>query len=431
MFYRKNKQLINELSDRLDLVTNKINAVNQYLPTIEFTSDGHILGANKLFLDIIGYSNDEVEGKHHSSVCFSEYANSKEYSKFWPHLSSGKITSGRFQRKHKNGHEIWLEATYFPIKHDGKVTSVMKIASDVTHDSQIRMTSSSILEALERSLATIEFTPQGDIITANSNFLMVVGYTLNDIKDRHHKIFCYDDFYNSEPNFWQDLALGHAKVGQFRRKTSSGSDIWLEASYNPILDTTGNVVKVIKFATDITQQIQRNNAVAKASEVAHSTAVETAQIAKQGAVLLEDCVNVSQSISKNVDDAVTQTKELNSRSADIAEIVSTIKAIADQTNLLALNAAIEAARAGDSGRGFAVVADEVRQLAARTAESTNEIENVVSSNKTLTSNVMASMAHISVITNEGSDKITQVSSVMNEIHQGAENVTQTVGMLNS
>lgn len=425
-----NKKKIIQLSEELEEKNSQLDCINRSLPTIEFTIDGNVLTCNTLFLDIIGYEIEEVEGNHHSSVCFIDYTKTKEYAQFWKELAQGEMQSGRFRRKHKLGHEIWLDATYIPILQDNKVVKVMKIATDVTEINNQRVESVSILSALDRSLATIEFTPDGRVINANENFLRVVGYRINDVRDKHHSIFCDDKFYLENPTFWEELGKGQIKAGQFKRKGYSGQEIWLEATYNPIINDHGIVTKVIKFATDITAQIQRNDAVAQASDVAHSTSVETAQIAKQGSELLSDCVNVSISIDTKVEEAVEKTKELNSRSQDIAEIVSTIKGIAEQTNLLALNAAIEAARAGEQGRGFAVVADEVRQLAGRTSSSTKEIETVVSNNQLLTTSVMDSMHEVSKISNEGTQKITEISSVMDEIYIGAENVTQTVGQLN-
>ncbi|WP_341537396.1 methyl-accepting chemotaxis protein [Vibrio sinensis] len=430
MIFSRNQKKVVELTEKLEAALSQLNAINNSVPTIEFTPDGKVITANSLFLDVIGYSLDEVRDRHHSSVCFAEYTRTAEYAKFWQDLAKGVMQSGRFKRKHKTGREIWLEATYFPVLVDGKVVKVMKIASDVTDKHEESAARSGVLEALDRSLATIEFTPTGQIITANDNFLATVGYRPNDIIGKHHRIFCEDKFYSENPTFWESLASGQFKAGQFLRRGNGGREVWLEATYNPIFDSNGAVIKVIKFATDITAQMRRNDAVAHASDVAHSTSVETAQIAKQGSELLADCVNVSLSIDSKIEEAVEHTKELNNRSRDIGEIVSTIKGIAEQTNLLALNAAIEAARAGETGRGFAVVADEVRQLAARTAQSTNEIEVVVSKNQTLTAGVVQSMTQVSDISNQGTQKIIEVSSVMNEIYDGAENVTQIVSQLN-
>ena len=288
------------------------------------------------------------------------------------------------------------------------------------------------MTALDKSLAVIEFTPDGEIITANSNFLAAVGYSLAQIKGKHHRIFCTDAFYKQNPNFWLELGRGEFKSGQFDRLDSQGRVIWLEATYNPIFDEQGKVAKVVKFASDITERVEQNQAVRQAAEVASSTSEETAAIAEQGMGSLQAAVDTSARIAAQVADATALIGELNAQSKHIEEIVATISAIADQTNLLALNAAIEAARAGDQGRGFAVVADEVRQLAARTSKSTSQIAEVVQRNRELTRKVTETIDSVSVTAEEGSERTRQVSSIMEEIHQGAENVCRTTsGLLNA
>ena len=216
------------------------------------------------------------------------------------------------------------------------------------------------------------------------------------------------------------------------RLDSQGRTIWLEATYNPIVDDQGNVLKVVKFATDITDRIEQAQAVRQAAEVANSTSEETAAIAQQGMASLQAAVDTSARIAAQMADASELIAHLNAQSKNIEEIVATISAIADQTNLLALNAAIEAARAGEQGRGFAVVADEVRQLAARTSKSTAEIAEVVQRNRDLTRKVTDTIGSASMTAEEGNGRIQQVSSIMQEIRQGAENVCHTTsGLLNA
>ncbi|MCH7347378.1 methyl-accepting chemotaxis protein [Aeromonas sp. MR19] len=189
------------------------------------------------------------------------------------------------------------------------------------------------------------------------------------------------------------------------------------------------MIKVIKFASDVTERIQRAQAVSEAARIAHSISQETTRAAATGATLLNSSVSISTAISEQVGRMSDLIGLLNEQSKSIEAIVSTISSIAEQTNLLALNAAIEAARAGDQGRGFAVVADEVRQLAARTSLSTSEIDSVVQKNRELTAQITNNINEVAVSALRGKEQIVEVSSVMVQIEQGATNVTQTVSGL--
>jgi methyl-accepting chemotaxis protein len=396
---------------------------------VEFDPSGHVTKVNDKFLKIINFTEEEIIGQHHRALCDKDYVNSPEYEMFWKALREGKSHKGTFPRRNKAGERIWMEASYFPIKEGDKTVRIMKVAADVTSEREKLDSQNSIIDALHRSQAIIEFTPEGNILTANNNFLNATGYSLNQVIGNHHQIFCEDEFYSQNPNFWKELAAGDFKTGQFKRKKANGETIWLEASYNPIFDDSGTVIKVIKFASDTTEQVTRELNVKQASEVAYSTSVETLQIATEGNTLLDKTVENSNRISEEVSDASHSIIELNKQSKSIEDIVATISSIADQTNLLALNAAIEAARAGEQGRGFAVVADEVRELAARTTLSTNEIANVVKKNQTYTLESTTKMDNVSSSALKGKDLIEQVSQVMNEILKGAENVSETVGSL--
>ncbi|SHO58293.1 methyl-accepting chemotaxis protein [Vibrio quintilis] len=429
MFFNKLRQENVHLQEQLALMRGMLASISQSMATIEFSVDGEILEANELLLTCMGYQKSEIIGQHHRMFCFDEDSHSAEYRTFWSHLARGEPQKGTFRRKNKSGELVWLEATYFPVTVNGKVEKIMKIASDVTEQTESQRYMESVLSALDRSLAIIEFEPDGTIIKANDNFLNTVGYRREQIQGQHHRMFCDQSFIDDNPTFWADLARGEMKNGKFLRLNSYGEQLWLEATYNPIFDQDGKVTKVIKFASDVSEQERKNIAVNQATEIAYSTSVETAQIAKEGAQKLSDSVAVSEQISGQVQDTATKIRQLNDKSQSIEEIVSTIQAIAEQTNLLALNAAIEAARAGDQGRGFAVVADEVRQLASRTAESTAEISEVVSENKQLTLSVTSSMEEVIGISDKGVNMIVEASSVMDEIYKGAENVSQTVNSL--
>jgi len=377
----------------------------------------------------MGYGAAELIGQPHSQLCPRAWGESGDYRQFWRRLAQGEVQSGTFERVNRQGETRWLEATYFPVKHQGRVTRVFKIASDVTEQHQRLERLEALTEALDRSRAMIEFTPNGDIIHANANFLSVMGYTLGEIAGRHHRIFCDETFLREQPRFWEELARGQFKSGLFMRHNSRGQAVWLEATYNPIRDGSGKVVRVVKFASDITARIEQNHATREAARLAHSTAQETLHSAEEGAGLLRAVVQTSSLIASQVDEAIALIGQLNEQSRSIEAIVSTISAIADQTNLLALNAAIEAARAGEQGRGFAVVADEVRQLAARTSLSTDEIAKVVQKNRELTARVTDDMAGVAGSAELGKQQIASVDKLMSEIHQEADRVSQTVSAL--
>lgn len=429
MFNSKLKAELQQCQDQLLEQQGFFDAVHGSVATITFTPDGTVLAANDLFLNVVGFSAPEVIGQHHRIFCDKLYAQSSDYQQFWADLKQGRSRTGVFQRFNKRGEAIWLEATYFPVKLRGVVTKVIKIAADITEHHLQLLSQQAVVTALDRSLAVIEFTPGGEVIAANGNFLHTMGYTLAQVQGKHHRIFCDDQFYRDQPHFWDELGRGQFKSGLFCRQNSHGSKVWLEATYNPILDDNRRVVKVIKFASDITERINKSDAVREAAMLAHDAARETLNCAERGAGLLSSVVDTSSLIASQLTYSIGLINQLNEQSRSIEAIVSTISSIADQTNLLALNAAIEAARAGDQGRGFAVVADEVRQLAARTSLSTDEIAKVVQNNRELTAKVTSEMSDVASSAELGKQQVGEVNEVMSDIRREANNVSSTVSDL--
>ncbi|MBR7888216.1 PAS domain S-box protein [Marinomonas sp. A79] len=340
-----------------------------------------------------------------------------------------RFKSRQSQQRHllrftKNKQPIYLEANYFPVSDDtGRITKILKIANDITDIQESLDNKNAVLTALDRSLAVIEFEPNGKIIQANTNFLTAMKYSQEDIQGKDHRIFCDDKFYKDNPNFWQDLARGKHFSGRFQRFDGEGKVIWLEATYNPIFDEKGRVYKIIKFASDITTRI--NNAMI-AIELAAATSEQTSQVSSNAVEILDASVRTSAEIAEKVRLAARTGEQLQEQSKNIADIVVTIRSIADQTNLLALNAAIEAARAGEAGRGFSVVADEVRKLASSTATATAEITSVVEQNHNLINEMDNMLRSVDGIALQGQESINEVSRGLTEISAGVSRFVEMV-----
>ncbi|MEO1524066.1 MAG: methyl-accepting chemotaxis protein [Planctomycetota bacterium] len=244
------------------------------------TADGTILTANDNFIAAVGYSLEEIQGKHHRIFVDPEHANSAEYKQFWTDLAKGEFKSGEFHRIAKDGTEIWIQASYNPILDpNGKPYKVVKFASDITEAKRRSADQQGQLDAIGKSQAVIEFDLDGIIRHANQNFLDAVGYSLEEIQGKHHRLFVSDEYGSSDAyrQFWADLAKGEFKSGEFQRVAKDGSLIWIQASYNPIFDPSGRPYKVVKFASDITEA--KN--LAQEIEEAQQRDIERAATARQ------------------------------------------------------------------------------------------------------------------------------------------------------
>nr|WP_258910125.1 PAS domain-containing methyl-accepting chemotaxis protein [Pseudomonas putida] len=431
-FHRKSDLVeIQRTHQALSGTQAKLAAISRSMAMIEFAPDGTILDANERFCQAMGYSAEELRGKHHRLFCEPGYAQSAEYQQLWRELGQGKAISGTFERLDKAGREVWLEASYMPVLDEQRqVTSVIKVAADISQRVVQEHESESLLKAIGRSMAVIEFTPQGRVIKANQNFLDTMGYRLDEVVGRHHGLFCLPQERESAEyrEFWASLNRGEYHSHRFERINKQGQIVYLEASYNPIFDSKGRLYKVVKFASDITRQVSTQQT---AADAAHASSMQTDACARKGTEVVQQTVQVIEQISHELNEAARSIDAVSKQSDVIGQIVLTIRGIADQTNLLALNAAIEAARAGDHGRGFAVVADEVRNLAARTSKATLEIVDVVRQNHDLSLLAVASMQSSLTRTGHGVALANEAGTVIMEIQQGSRHVVDAISQISS
>ncbi|MDX3929769.1 MAG: PAS domain-containing methyl-accepting chemotaxis protein [Shinella sp.] len=243
-----------------------VEAISRSQAVIQFDLSGNILTANENFCRALGYGLAEIAGQHHRMFCEPDYAASQEYRDFWARLGRGEFDAGSYKRVGKGGREIWIQASYNPVLRGGKPYKIVKIAADIT-DAKIRASEdASKLDALSRSQAVIEFTPAGEILDANENFCAALGYSLAEIKGRHHSLFCDPEYVKTRDyaEFWADLAKGRFIASEFVRYGKDGREIWIQAAYNPIRDLNGRICKVVKLATDVTERMSAINALGAA-----------------------------------------------------------------------------------------------------------------------------------------------------------------------
>jgi len=569
----------------------QIAAISKAQAVIEFNMDGTVITANDNFLKALGYTLAEIKGQHHSMFVDEAYKQSPAYKEFWMKLNRGEYDAAEYKRIGKGGREVWIQASYNPILDlHGKPFKVVKYATDVTTQKLLNADYQGQIAAIGKAQAVIEFNMNGTVITANSNFLGALGYTLDEIKGRHHSMFV-DEAYRQSPaytEFWAKLNRGEYQAAEYKRIGKGGREVWIQASYNPILDLNGRPCKVVKYATDITAQKHAVNAMmadammlsqaavdgklstradasrhmgdyrkvvegvnstldavigplnvaaryvddiskglveasavlqamaandytqrvstsnqrvkitdvyngdfntiknnlnacieglagvgvatnktadtlqasmksiaqnaqalssssqqlastsqqmssnaeetsAQASTVASATQQVTTNL-NSVASGAEEMTSTVQSISSNASEAAKVAGEavktansanatvakLGESSAEIGQVIKVITSIAQQTNLLALNATIEAARAGEAGKGFAVVANEVKELAKQTAKATEDISQKITAIQDDTKRAVDSIGSITSIIHQINDISGTIATAVEE-----------------
>ncbi|MBA1201471.1 PAS domain-containing protein [Pseudomonas capeferrum] len=429
LFNKQNKAELAFLRNELASSAQIRQGLDEDMLVMRLDAAGRIEHVNANFEREMLHRVSDLQGRPLADLVPDDVRHDDFHRRIWASLRTGDNFSGALRILRKDGKEAWLRVLLHPIRTaDNTVASFVVYASDLTRTIETSREQEALIKALMRSTAVIEFDLQGHVLTANDRFLEAMGLRLDQIRGKHHRQFCTQEESGSPQyrEFWERLRRGEFIASRFKRLDASGRTVWLEASYNPVFDTRERLVKVVKFATVITDQVNQEIAVAEAATVAYSTSVLTDSTAQRGADVVQQTVAVMRDLARHMQDAVEGIEALDKQSQVIGTIIKTISGIAEQTNLLALNAAIEAARAGEQGRGFAVVADEVRQLAFRTTQATAEIAGVVQQNQRLASDAVAVIGTGRRQAENGLDLANQAGSVIVEIQDGAQKVVSAV-----
>jgi methyl-accepting chemotaxis protein len=379
-----------------------VEALDRSLAIIEFDPRGNVLSANRNFCKLLGYEPAELVGRHHRMFVDPEYAHSSEYAEFWAKLGRGEFDAREYKRIGKGGKEVWIQASYNPVLSRGKVVKVVKVAADVTAEKLKSAEDSGKLDAISRVQGIIEFRPDGAILAANENFLQVIGYRLDEIVGRHHRMFVDSAYADSAEyrDFWSTLNRGEALAREFRRVGKGDKEIWLQASYNPIFDPSGRVVKVVKFAIDITPRVRAvqeigaglgqlagGNLVQRLEQpfipeldrlrIDFNAALERLEAAVGGVVNGADViVSATREISVAADDLARRTEQqaasLEETSAAVAEITNTVRKTADG----AAEAHRVAARAKADAQSSGEVVRKAVEAMSRIEKSSSDIEQI-------------------------------------------------------
>ncbi|WP_408589642.1 PAS domain S-box protein [Novosphingobium sp.] len=316
----------------------KVRAMDRAEAVIEFELDGTIIDANTNFLNLTGYAREEIVGRHHRIFCDAQTANDDAYKAFWAGLGRGEFDKGEYKRLCKNGEEIWIQASYNPIfDADGKPFKVVKFASDVTAEKHQSNDHQARLAAIARSLAVIEFDLDGKVVAANENFQRLSGYALRELMGQHHSMLCSPDHIRSQAyrDFWLDLNAGRFQSGRVHRVGKYDRDIWIQATYSPIMDLRGEVCRIVKYAFDVTEEVQLERAISSRAEQMSELARRLAQLIGDISGSTEKVHNLSLRTKANAEDGqetlgsvIDSIEQIQRSASGIAEIVAIISEIA-------------------------------------------------------------------------------------------------------
>jgi methyl-accepting chemotaxis protein len=400
--------------------SGKIAAINRAQAVIEFNLDGTIVTANEGFLKALGYTLGEIQGRHHSMFVEQAERDSAAYREFWAALNRGQFQAGEFKRIGKDGKEVWILASYNPVLDEkGKPFAVVKFATDVTAQKLKNADLAGQIGAIGKSQAVIEFKLDGTIIHANDNFLRTLGYSLGEITGKHHSMFVAPAERDSAAyrDFWAALSRGEFQAGEFKRVGKGGKEVYIQASYNPILDLNGKPFKVVKYASDVTRQVlvrMGNERVRSMMDAVAAGAEELNASVREISEAMVKSKETALGAVEQVASADSQAKRLSDAAQAMSGIAELIGNITGQINLLALNATIESARAGEAGRGFAVVASEVKNLASQAKQATDRIGSEIESLNGISGDVVSALDTIKKAIQDVSEYVTSTAAAVEE-----------------
>jgi methyl-accepting chemotaxis protein len=400
--------------------TSIVAAIDKAQAVIEFTLDGTVVTANGNFLNALGYSLPEIQGKHHSIFVEPEMRGSEAYREFWAKLNRGEYQAAEYKRIGKGGKEVWILASYNPILDEkGKPFKVVKYATDISAQKLKTADLAGQIAAISMSQAVIEFNLDGTVLTANDNFLHALGYSLAEIKGHHHRMFVDPAERDGAGyrEFWASLNRGEYQAAEYKRIGKGGREIWIQASYNPILDMNGKPFKVVKYATDTTAQViarMKSESVRGMMEPVAAGAEELNASVREISEAMAKSKETAVSAVSRVEVADQQAQRLAAAAEAMSGIVDLIGNITGQINLLALNATIESARAGEAGRGFAVVASEVKSLANQAKQATDKIGQEIGNLNGISGDVVEALTSIRQAIQNVSEYVTSTAAAIEE-----------------
>jgi methyl-accepting chemotaxis protein len=389
---------------------NVVTALDKALAIIEFDPSGKILSANEQFCAVMGYRPSEIIGKHHRIFVKPEYAASQAYQDFWRKLGRGEFEQQEYLRIAKGGRQVWIQASYNPVRNaSGKVSSIVKVASDTTDAKLRNATFEAKLEAISRVQGVIEFTPTGEVIDANDNFLAVLGYRRDEVKGKHHRMFV-DPVHAKSPEyqeFWRKLNSGQFIAGEFKRVGKGNKEVWIQASYNPIFNLDHEVTSIVKFATDITGRVRAVTEVAAGlTELADNNLEHRLNVAfdKAYETLRSDYNNSLEGLQATISQVASSAETINAGTQSIASSTGGMSRRIEQ----------QAAGLEQTAAALVQITETVKQSAAGALEAALAAGGA-RSGTVLSGRVMAQAATVMREISESSNKITQIISVMDEI----------------